>query len=282
MRCADALTREANLDGAGREHDLRPATGSSAPAGPCARRSPRSSTTATITRPRGPTAGEMRVEPVTDGLRVIAYDGARPSSCCAGCRSAPAHAWYQGSRLAAEDERGLDAVDDHLHVARSPPRAGPGGAVTLLLSTEAAPALDGDAAWGGRAPRGRPARALAERAAAGPRLGGPARPRRRPVRRPPAAAGRARRDVGDRRLSLVRRLGARHHDRAPRAKRWRPGGRTWRAPSSRRSRASWTGACCPTASPTPARCPSTTRWTPPSGTSRRSGPITRRPRTTRC
>ena len=90
----------------------------------------------------------MRVEPVADGVRVTAFDGARPVLVLAeGAAVAPAHVWYHGVRLPLEAERGLDADEDHLHAATVTARVAPGDALTLVLSAETAPDRDGTAAW---------------------------------------------------------------------------------------------------------------------------------------
>jgi predicted glycogen debranching enzyme len=91
---------------------------------------------------------QMRVEPVPGGLRVVAFDGAQPFVLLAETAEAqPAHAWYHGFDLAAERERGLDSREDHLHAGTFQTTLYPGDALTLVLSTEAAPSLDGDDAW---------------------------------------------------------------------------------------------------------------------------------------
>ena len=75
-------------------------------------------------------------------------------------------------------------------------------------------------------PRTIPARRLARgarrRCGAGARLGGPARAGSRPVHRRPPPPRRQRRTHGDRRISLVLRLGPRHHDQPARADARRP------------------------------------------------------------
>ena len=94
---------------------------------------------------------QMRVEPVPRGLRVVAFDGAQPFGLFAeGTEASPAHAWYHGFRLATEEERGLDAQEDHLHAGTFRVRLEPGAAWTLVCSTEATPSLDGEAAWARR------------------------------------------------------------------------------------------------------------------------------------
>ncbi|PYM95928.1 MAG: glycogen debranching protein [Candidatus Rokuibacteriota bacterium] len=90
----------------------------------------------------------MDVAPVAHGLRVVAFDGARPLLLLADRGDATiAHTWYRGFDLAAERARGLDAVEDHLHAATFRASLAPGETLTLVLSAEVAPSLDGDEAW---------------------------------------------------------------------------------------------------------------------------------------
>jgi predicted glycogen debranching enzyme len=94
---------------------------------------------------------QMRIEPVAHGLRVAAFDGARPFALLAdGADVRPAHTWYRGFRLAAEEARGLDAHEDHLHAGTFRLRLEPGASRTLVLSSESTPSLDGEAAWARR------------------------------------------------------------------------------------------------------------------------------------
>jgi predicted glycogen debranching enzyme len=73
---------------------------------------------------RGP-GWEMAVEAVDHGLRVTAYAGARPLSVqVPGAATEPAHDWYVGFRLSAEEARGLDALDDSLHAGTFVGRTG--------------------------------------------------------------------------------------------------------------------------------------------------------------
>ncbi|HYL80454.1 MAG TPA: glycogen debranching enzyme N-terminal domain-containing protein, partial [Candidatus Acidoferrum sp.] len=89
----------------------------------------------------------MRVEPVPAGLRVVAFDGAQPFVLLAdGAEVQPSHEWYHGFDLAAERERGLDAREDHLHAGTFRGNLAPGATLTFVISTEAAPSLDGAAA----------------------------------------------------------------------------------------------------------------------------------------
>jgi predicted glycogen debranching enzyme len=90
----------------------------------------------------------MRVEPRADGVSIAAFAGAQPFVVLArGASVTPAHTWYYGVHLAREAERGLEFVDDHLHAATVAATLCSGQALTLVLSTEAAPDLDGGAAW---------------------------------------------------------------------------------------------------------------------------------------
>jgi predicted glycogen debranching enzyme len=90
----------------------------------------------------------MAVEGVPGGVRVVAFEGARPFVLLSDqAEVEPAHTWYRRFDLARERERGLDAQDDHLHAATFRARLAPGAALTLALSAEAEPDLDGEAAW---------------------------------------------------------------------------------------------------------------------------------------
>src|SRR5262249_692996 len=61
----------------------------------------------------------MDVARVPGGLRVVAFDGAQPLLLQApGADVETAHDWYRGFELVVERERGLDHVEDHLHVGR--------------------------------------------------------------------------------------------------------------------------------------------------------------------
>jgi len=89
----------------------------------------------------------MRVDPVEHGLRVIAFEGARPLTLLAERADAePAHEWYRGYRLSREEERGLDAIEDHLLAGIFTLTLEVGSAVTLVVSVEDSPSLDGEAA----------------------------------------------------------------------------------------------------------------------------------------
>jgi predicted glycogen debranching enzyme len=91
---------------------------------------------------------QMKVEPVPRGLRVTAFDGAQPFVMLAdGADGTAVHDWYQGFHLIAEQERGLEDREDHLHAGTFRALLRPGGALTVVLSAESAPDLDGDRAW---------------------------------------------------------------------------------------------------------------------------------------
>jgi predicted glycogen debranching enzyme len=90
----------------------------------------------------------MQVDAAQDGLVVTAFTGARQLRLMAeGVKAEPAHEWYRGYELVREVERGLDHHDDHLHVGTFDASVAPGASITVVLSAEREPALDGEAAW---------------------------------------------------------------------------------------------------------------------------------------
>ena len=90
---------------------------------------------------------QMRVEPADHGLRVAAFEGAAPVYLLSDRAEAVSrHEWHHHFYLSVEAYRGLDAVDDHLHAGTFAARLDAGAALTLVLSTDAAPDLDGSAA----------------------------------------------------------------------------------------------------------------------------------------
>ena len=89
----------------------------------------------------------MRVAPLTGGLRVDAFEGAAPVFLlAAGAEASAAQTWHKNFRLAREGERGLDDREDHLHAGTFRARLEPGRPLTLVLSTEANAAIDGEQA----------------------------------------------------------------------------------------------------------------------------------------
>jgi predicted glycogen debranching enzyme len=96
-------------------------------------------------------AWRMAVSPIEHGVRVVAFDGARPFSIqVAAATAEPAHDWYVGFRLAAEEARGLDALDDALHAATFATTLSAERPVLAVCSAEARADLDAEAAWARR------------------------------------------------------------------------------------------------------------------------------------
>lgn len=90
----------------------------------------------------------MQVEATGHGLRVLAFDGAKPFHLLSQEAAwTPAHAWHRDFTLAVEAYRGLDDREDHLHAGTFRARLEPGESITLAFSSEDAPDLDGDAAY---------------------------------------------------------------------------------------------------------------------------------------
>ena len=99
-------------------------------------------------------AGEwrMNITPVENGVKVLAFDGAAPlylKSSAATCE--PRHEWYLGCYFAEETERGLSDREDRLFAALFRAKLEVGSSFTLVVSTEAAAALDVETARAERA-----------------------------------------------------------------------------------------------------------------------------------
>jgi predicted glycogen debranching enzyme len=89
----------------------------------------------------------MDVARVPGGLRVVAFAGARPLFLLAPSAEVQiAHEWYRDFDLPRERERGLDHVEDHLHAGDFRTTLATGASLTVTLSAEPAPSLDGEAA----------------------------------------------------------------------------------------------------------------------------------------
>ncbi len=89
----------------------------------------------------------MAVEPVNQGIQIIAYPGAVPFYLLSDhAQASPAHAWYQDFDLAVERYRGLSDREDHLHIATFEAILQPGESLTLVASTESQPVLKGEEA----------------------------------------------------------------------------------------------------------------------------------------
>ncbi|MDP1569293.1 MAG: amylo-alpha-1,6-glucosidase [Vicinamibacterales bacterium] len=80
---------------------------------------------------------QMAVTADDGEVRVTAFEGARALRLSGlGLTFAPAHVWYGDFALACERERGLDWLDDALHVATATAVIAPGAEVVLVLSAE--------------------------------------------------------------------------------------------------------------------------------------------------
>jgi predicted glycogen debranching enzyme len=91
-------------------------------------------------------AGDWRisVEPVENGLRIRAFDGATPFYLkSAGASVQPRHEWYRDYFLPAEKERGLDDHEDRLFAAQFHFRLDVQESVTLVFTTAEETSLDG-------------------------------------------------------------------------------------------------------------------------------------------
>ena len=93
----------------------------------------------------------MSIQPVKNGLRVHAFDGATPFYLFSSSAVAePAHDWYHNFDLAVERFRGLEASEDHLCAGTFRATLDPGASVTFVLSTDPKANLDGRTAWDNR------------------------------------------------------------------------------------------------------------------------------------
>lgn len=90
---------------------------------------------------------DMKIDPIKNGLKVTAYDGAVPYYLLSDRATAtPQHEWFRRYFLMREANRGLDAIEDHLHAGDFAITLQPGESVTFVFSTETTPRLDGSAA----------------------------------------------------------------------------------------------------------------------------------------
>jgi predicted glycogen debranching enzyme len=95
----------------------------------------------------------VSLETMTQGVCVTAFEGAAPLYLLTDAApeakfrvSTPLYNWHYGFNLAAEQRRGLDCCEDHLHAASFHFAIAPGQSLTLIASTEKNPELNGDAA----------------------------------------------------------------------------------------------------------------------------------------
>jgi predicted glycogen debranching enzyme len=93
----------------------------------------------------------MEVTPVERGLRVVAFDDATPYYVLSdSATSSPAKEWYRNFDLAAERSRGFSDRTDHFFAGELRATIDPGGSLTIVASTAAAPSLNGEAAFAKR------------------------------------------------------------------------------------------------------------------------------------
>ncbi len=86
----------------------------------------------------------MSVEPVENGLKITAFEGATPFYLkSAGASVQPRHEWYRDYFLPAEKARGLDDREDRLLAAQFHFELVPQESVTLVFTTAEAASLDG-------------------------------------------------------------------------------------------------------------------------------------------
>ena len=90
---------------------------------------------------------DMRVEPVEQGLRVLAFEGATPFFLHSSSVDWTSHQeWYRDYFLPEESRRGLGDHEDRLYAAQFHCQLQLGESVTLVFSTEENATLDGEQA----------------------------------------------------------------------------------------------------------------------------------------
>lgn len=88
---------------------------------------------------------QPRVESVENGLEVVAFEGATPVYLKSACGSWSARKeWYRNYYLPVEQERGMDDQEDRMYAGQFHWRLETGDSVTVVLSTERNPSLDGE------------------------------------------------------------------------------------------------------------------------------------------
>src|SRR5271165_3365396 len=93
---------------------------------------------------------QMKVEPIKDGVRIIAFDGATPFYLLsAEAELETRHEWHRDCFLPLEKYRGLDDHEDHWLAAVFSTELALNQSVTLVLTTNADAQLDGNRAWEG-------------------------------------------------------------------------------------------------------------------------------------
>ena len=90
---------------------------------------------------------QMKIEPVANGIRVVASEGATPFFLkSASAAFEPRHEWYRDFFLPAERERGLGDHEDRLMAGVFRARIAVGEKLTLVFSTDPEALLDGEQA----------------------------------------------------------------------------------------------------------------------------------------
>ncbi|PPT06542.1 Putative glycogen debranching enzyme archaeal type TIGR01561 [Geitlerinema sp. FC II] len=90
---------------------------------------------------------DWQIEPCARGLKLIACDGAQPFYLlCDRGTMTERYNWYAGFDLALEQYRRTGDYEDHLHAATLKVALELGESLTVVVSTEANPSLDGKAA----------------------------------------------------------------------------------------------------------------------------------------
>lgn len=86
----------------------------------------------------------MDVSSIDHGVKVAVFPGAQPLYLLTDRgQVTPANEWYYGFALAAEQERGLNNIDDLLHPAKFEVTLEPGSSFTFVASTQPNPDLNG-------------------------------------------------------------------------------------------------------------------------------------------
>lgn len=90
---------------------------------------------------------EMGIQPVEQGIEVTAYPGAVPFYIFSDtAKFSPEHTWFFNFGLSQERQRGLPDREDHLLAATLTVTLQAGETLTVVLSTERKPSLNGEAA----------------------------------------------------------------------------------------------------------------------------------------
>ena len=93
----------------------------------------------------------MAITAVERGLQAAAFEGATPFYVLSDSATArPAKDWYRNFDLAVERARGLPDRTDHFFAGELRATIAPGGSLTVVASTAATPALDGESVYAKR------------------------------------------------------------------------------------------------------------------------------------